>query len=588
MDQETSGFTPINTRLFSPCPDVADRPEHRRKSNEGEAERVGAEDLDADEITEEEALVDTDDDLITADEDFTLMVEGAPHVENDTLQLRVNHDDSETEMLRNFVTRVTADKNAKAAAAAAEAAAIASEPGRPIRRSRPSFSVTSSSGSPIPIPKSDPDTPPGRIPLVEKSTNSPSPAKKRKLEELLDFPSKNHDRANPTEEDPAPRNNKESDGPRLIKRRRRRLDPVLAEPTPALSPEPENNPPRRRSTRTSARLVTRNTRVALRPSAPSANSIAFSMMPLRFPGMTGTLDDEAALEAHLAASARARQQRSEEKDLATVTRVNTRKNKAGAVPPQMVLAQLADDPGWRMRELKGVFEAREAKEREGKAKREVRVRWAEELVTFHQGGEEDDTGTGGKVLAGEFLRDLGSLSGEDTGRPGMEVDEIAEAEPLDLVKSEGKPVVVKKAVVVPPAGSGSGSGALPSKRTAGGASAARRSSRLQTPTPVTKLVGGKSAKGEKPGLSQAASAAPSRTRALPRLAPAPAPASAPVAGITPAASGSSLVVPGTTTASTTKGNGTGTGMATRRSKIAKLGMSVNGTPAPKRRGRAIS
>ncbi len=45
---------------------------------------------------------------------------------------------------------------------------------------------------------------------------------------------------------------------------------------------------------------------------------------------------------------------------------------------------------------------------------------------------------------------------------------------------------------------------------------------------------------------------------------------------------------GQTTQPPKKPSGSTKGMATRRTKIASLGMSVNGTPAPKRRTRAIS
>ncbi|KAL1835044.1 hypothetical protein VTK73DRAFT_6413 [Phialemonium thermophilum] len=122
--------------------------------------------------------------------------------------------------------------------------------------------------------------------------------------------------------------------------------------------------------------------------------------------------------------------RAEEKDLAAVTRVNTRKNKANAVPPKVVLARQAEDPGWRMRERKGVFDARDKGAREGggdeddegedarrgpfpsseeraaaadstcrkngrKTRRAKGVRWAEELVRYQGDGHEG----GGEVQA---------------------------------------------------------------------------------------------------------------------------------------------------------------------------------------------
>ncbi|GAB1318089.1 hypothetical protein MFIFM68171_08299 [Madurella fahalii] len=566
---ERPGFTPINTRQASPSQSLCRVLDQLDGSGTG-PESTESDDLDEDELIEEQLQEDMAEEAAAAvDEDFTLTVEDVPRVENDTFQLRAMHDDSEMEMLRKFVTRVAADKSAKAAAEA-----LADKAARPARRSGSAFSMTSSSGSPMPMAKPESATPARRKPLGEKSPNSPSPAKKRKLEDLLDFPVKRKDS---TDSQGKARDNEDNNGHRHNKRRRRRLDPVLADPTPSPSPEPESlaspgatTAAPRRSTRTATRST--RSRVALRPTAPSANSIALSMIPVRFSGMgMGTVDDEAALEAHLAASARTRQQRSEEKDLATVTRVNTRKNKAGAVPPQMVLAKQAEDPqGWRMRELKGVFEAREAKEkREGEAagKKGKGVRWAEELVRFQKCEE---------VLVGKedvVMRDVEDVDGV------MEGDEIAEAEPI--MKAETKPKAVKKAVVVTAPASGAGS----TRRAATSAAAAatttastRRSSRLQAPTPVKKMTG-RDGGDEKAGSApSAAPTAPApRTRALPKLAPAPAPATtaAPAAA---AAGSSSLTATSTRT----------TGMTTRRSKIAKLGMSVNGTPAPKRRGRAVA
>ncbi|KXX75115.1 hypothetical protein MMYC01_208890 [Madurella mycetomatis] len=554
---ERPGFTPINTRQTSPSQGTSIRVLDQLDGSGPEPESTEPDDLDEDELIEEQLQEDMAEEVtIATDEDFTLTVEDAPRVENDTLQLRAMHDDSEMEMLRKFVTRVAADKNAKAVAEG-----LAKKASRPPRRSGPAVSMTSSSGSPMPIAKPESGTPVRRKPLGERSPNSPSPAKKRKLGELLDFPVKDKDSADPQNKD---KDNGDNNGHHHNKRRRRRLDPVLAEPTPSPSPEPASlaspaptTAAPRRSTRTATR--TARNRVALRPTAPSANAIALSMIPARFSGMgMGTVDDEAALEAHLAASARARQQRSEEKDLATVTRVNTRKNKAGAVPPQMVLAKQAEDPqGWRMRELKGVFDAREAREKRGgeTGKKAKGVRWAEELVSFHT-CEEVLVERGDAVM-----QDVEDVEGV------MEGDEIAEAEPM--MKAETKPKAVKKAVVVTPPTSGAGS----TRRAAAAASTGagtttRRSSRLQAPTPVKKM--GRASSNEKLGP---ATASASKARALPKLAPAPAAAPA------GAAAGSS--------SSTATLSRTGA-MTTRRSKIAKLGMSANGTPGPKRRGRATA
>jgi hypothetical protein len=75
--------------------------------------------------------------------------------------------------------------------------------------------------------------------------------------------------------------------------------------------------------------------------------------------------------------------RSEEKELAALTRVNTRKNKGGALRPLEVLAKKLDekeDPASRQRALKEVFD--EKAQRQKKGKRGKSVIWAEELAQF--------------------------------------------------------------------------------------------------------------------------------------------------------------------------------------------------------------
>lgn len=528
--RESSGFTPINGRHISP-PSV---PASGLKDDDEAQVDQDLDDDDADEVIEEELLADDGCEPTVALDDETMTV-NPPRPECDTLQLHARHDDSETEMLRKFVTRVTADKNAKAAAAAAALAK------KSARRSGSLGLTTSSMGSPMAKPGNE-TTPASRKPLGVRSPNSPSPSKKRK-HDLVDAspPPKMADPAPSQQQQQPPSSSdptsSDPDGPRL-KRRRKRESPTPRSPSPEPSPRLGAGHPRR-STRA------RN-RVALRPTAPSANSIAFSMIPVRLPGM-GALDDGPPSSPHLPAMAR---QRSEEKDLATVTRANTRKNKAGAVPPQVVLARQAEDSGWRMRELKGVFEAKETRgEGSGKAKG---VRWDEELVRYQEASVF-------RGLARDLLADV------------MMADEIAEAEPMvPAEKAVEKTARVASRRAVP--------AAAPAPVVAAAAPTTRRtrSSRLPPPTPVKKIA----AAGEKAAATAAASVvapAPAPTlkakaRSLPRLAPAPAPAAA-VVEPAPAASASA----------TTK-----SGMATRRTRIQKLGMSGNGTPAPKRKGRATA
>jgi hypothetical protein len=73
--------------------------------------------------------------------------------------------------------------------------------------------------------------------------------------------------------------------------------------------------------------------------------------------------------------------RSEEKELAALTRVNTRKNKGGALSAAEVLIKKAaekEDPMHRQRHLKEVFDEKH----KGKDKKGKSVTWAEELAQF--------------------------------------------------------------------------------------------------------------------------------------------------------------------------------------------------------------
>ncbi|KAK1760274.1 hypothetical protein QBC47DRAFT_2972 [Echria macrotheca] len=493
---ESTGFTPINGRQISPPQAVQLSTADEESDIENGDESDTGEAMDADEMTE------------ALDEDVTLSVV-APNVENDTLNLQVLHEDSETEMLRKFVTRVAADKNAKAAAAAA---ALAKKSARPKRRSGSTGSTTSATGSPI----AKSETPGKRTPLGEKSANSPSPVKKRKFKEGDDLDGGKDDSIE-VSEDPA-------DAPRL-KRRRKRMDPVLKAAEDGVAAESEAEPGPRRSTRT------RGARVALKPTAPSANSIALSLIPVRLPGMAGM--DDAMLESHLAAA----KNRGDEKDVAAVTRVNTRKNKGNSIPPKLVLARQAEDPaGWRMKELKSVFDAKESRaagakdESDGRQTRKGKgVRWAEELVRFQ-----------GEEAPSVFRSMASSLLADIMGETADDLDELAPSDP---------PVPVVKEEAEKPAGTPAKK--MPSRRT--------RSSKLLAPTPV-KLPEKKVSPIPAPTI---------RSSALPKPA-----ASASVVAAAAAAAAAPTTRPSTA-------------MATRRSKIAKLGMGVNGTPAPKRRGKIL-
>ncbi|KAK3312869.1 hypothetical protein B0H66DRAFT_569042 [Apodospora peruviana] len=548
---DSSGFTPINIRQISP-PSI--NTSTQLESPEDELEEI-----------EDDLMTGVDEEVTTTmDDDCTLTVVEPLRPENDTLTLQAYHDDSETEMLRKFVTRVTADKNAKAAAAAAEAASLSKKVGRPKRRSGSTGSTTTTStGSPI----AKSDTPvKQRTPLAEKSLNSPSPLKKRKVEEMGD------DRAIKGKEDDDTENSMSQDSgdgaPKLKRRRKLRADtvveelcadnriPNLADPADSSASGP------RRSTRA------RSNRIKLKSAAPSANYIAMSMYPVRLPGgMAAGMMDDTTTESHLTVS----RNRSEAKELEAVTRVNTRKNKGSAVLPKLVLARYAEDPAaWRMKELKGVFDAKESRAaaaaedeettptvKDGRKTRKGKgVRWAEELVRYQTNDRAPPPAF--RALSSSLLADVlkeGAADEEDElAMPTLSVESAAVSVEDKSVPTVA-PMAVKKQTAV--------AAAVPVRRT--------RSSRLPPPTPIKKLA---TAGEKKTAVSAGPARSSSKTASSTKTAPAAAAAAA--AGLTKASSSTSTKV--------TKPKPSG--MATRRSKIATLGMSVNGTPAPKRgRGR---
>lgn len=502
-----TGFTPINDRRVSPT---------ESDSNDFNIA------VDPDDLDEAE-----NDGIVTAmDYEPTVPIEDLTATLADTIALQ---DDSETEMLRKFVTRVKADKSAKEAAAAALAKRNLARK----RRSGSTSSTTSATGSPI----GKSGSPTKRQPLGEKDLNSPSPTKKRKTPMGSDdfFKGK------------TTLFSEESTPPLKTKRRRKRLAAELettldqsmslvdTDQTAAAADAAGSG--LRRSTRS------RNTRVALRPPAPSANSIALSMIPVRLPGSSGGMMSEMDRDMPAIVIPNTR---NEEKDLAAVTRLNTRKNKGNSVPPKMVLASQSEDPSWRMKELKGVFDAREGREAsassgsdsDSKSGRKCRpakgVRWAEELARFQVEGAAarppaSRTTATKNAAVEKATAPVDDVQGETSPPPfptPVAADELPEPE------QQQQPPAAKKS--------------LP-KRT--------RASRLQMPTPIRKST----------------SAAPQAEKPAVQL-PAKRSAAAAAAAASSSASTSS----------------TGPRMATRRTKIASLGMSANGTPAPKRRTKTVS
>ncbi|KAH9217116.1 hypothetical protein DL95DRAFT_362354 [Leptodontidium sp. 2 PMI_412] len=205
-----------------------------------------------------------------------------------------DHDD--TDMLRNFLSKVKANKAAKAKT---------SIPKR--KRSLPH--------SPLQIPLGTVDatspSPPKAKDEFDVSLPTPSPSKRRKRNE-------------PSHEAPQDEDVTE---PRSIRRSGRTRLPVKAAP------------------------------------------VAPSFIPVRRLGQDG--DSTVTLR------------RNEEKELAALTKVNTRKNKGGASHPADFLAKKADekeDPASRQRALKEVFDEKNYKQKLNKKGKSVV--WAEELAQF--------------------------------------------------------------------------------------------------------------------------------------------------------------------------------------------------------------
>ena len=425
------------------------------------------------------------------------------------------HDDSETEMLRNFVTRVKADKTAKAAAAARAKLNV-----RAKRRSGSSGSTTAASGSPV-SRKELASSDVLRVPLGEKDLNmSPSPSKKRKADAEQRLAKPNPRLSTPDLDDTTP--------PRP-KRRRKKME---AETGGVFNPNfqpcqgdaaPEPVAPRR-STRT------RTSRMGLKAPVPSANSAA--PIPVRLPGHLNTGED-----AFGASTAMLR--RNEEKDLAALTRVNTRKNKGEAEYPKMVIArQTVSDsslPGWRM--------------------------W-----TKQRGGD------GGEETASEAqIKDDAATETRVSKKPAGKRKSVRWAEILVRVQSEETQITKGVDAVLAPPGEAGAKINVP-----GGSEP-----ELSEPVPHqpaaaksgTVVEKGKQERGEqkKPVTAR-------QTRASRLPPPTPTKALAAAAKTSNAAAGKVGAPPATGRASSTTGR-----IATQRSRISGLGMAGNGTPAPKRR-----
>ncbi|KAK0107951.1 hypothetical protein ONS96_003735 [Cadophora gregata f. sp. sojae] len=240
-----------------------------------------------------------------------------------------DHDD--TDMLRNFLSKVKANKAAKAKTYVPKRKR--SLPHSPLQIPLETVDATSSPGSPKAKDEFDVSLP-------------ASPTKRRKRNELTQDA--------PQEDD--------ATEPRSIRRSGRTRLPVKAAPAALAAP---------------------------------------SFIPVRRLGQDG--DSTVTLR------------RNEEKDLAALTKVNTRKNKGGASHPADFLAKKAnekDDPATRQRALKEVFDEKNYKQKLNK--KGNTVVWAEELAQFQ-------TEEGKKVV-------LASLTEKEGGKESKKVT-IPEKEP---------------------------------------------------------------------------------------------------------------------------------------------------------------
>lgn len=132
--------------------------------------------------------------------------------------------------------------------------------------------------------------------------------------------------------------------------------------------------------------------------------------------------------------------RSEEKELAALTRVNTRKNKGAALCPADVLAKKGEkeDPVSRQRHLKEIFDEKASKKKSKKAKTVV---WAEEIASFQTAdGKEKKVKIVKKKEVKEakvIKEDMGIIPPVENPKPAEEVEKV-EAENGNEKLKQGK------------------------------------------------------------------------------------------------------------------------------------------------------
>jgi hypothetical protein len=497
-----------------------------------------------------------DDDLFEADKPINTAIDfdGPTIIPPPTLP----QEDSDTELLRKFVGRVRADKlNAKEDTAA-----------RALLRSKRRSGSMGSTASGSPIGKTG--TPSRRMPLGAKDVNSPSPSKKRKGVED-DLKMKEHSLG------PAKFTGLENPLFSPSKSKKRKKQRIETDNVAMFDPEYQptllsTDAAPRRSTRTRA------ARIQLRPTAGGVaedDDILSSMISVRLPGSTAMSDTDISI-----AMARSRK---EEKDLSALTRVNTRKNKGTSVPPK----ELLGDQSWVAEQTLLAAEVHEDADRQV-AKPELlpvsrkakEVRWAEELVNVQQ----QVVSLASKVKGKGVFASSAAKAGADVEAELETMEQIDPVQHVSEVLEDARPMDVQRVVdskqdlgaaadpvedAAPPAGQEIAEPAPPplppvARQT--------RASRLRAPTP-RRSVG--------------ASSLPTPVKVKPPPTPARRLSEAPtkVAGSGARKVAASKTATATATEVNKKVAQPPVRMGTRRTKIASLGMGINGTPAPKRRTR---
>lgn len=244
--------------------------------------------------------------------------EGAPVAIDETVatvgEKDTTEDESALALLHNFVRRVQTSKEGKQ---------NLNQDTVPILST-----IITKKRSPIAGIEGGSNTPSPRKPLGARDTNkSPSP-KKRKLGETEDAPlgKMNGRLAKPDLEDV------ESSQP---KKRRRRME---TDTDDVFNPEMDTG---QILTQKSQGVARRSSRIATTRSNKTEHAQSvFSTIPVRLPGSSGMLHDPDMPTVSTNGINSAVLQRKIEKDLATETRTNTRRNKGGAVPVPVALVAL--------------------------------------------------------------------------------------------------------------------------------------------------------------------------------------------------------------------------------------------------------